>query len=371
MRDGQVRTYATAEGLADLNVRQLFKDSVGTFWVITNMALHQLVGDRFSPVISRPEPQILGEDRGTPTAMTFASDELWLAQNDGIMRIKRWDQDRGTPVDYALFTRSDGMRSTECTSSGGPHLTTTLDGRLWVTTDQGLAMIDLPRLPRDAGKPVVYVRDTVVGQKPQRPGDRLILPPGTSHVELAFEPIELSAPHRIRLQYKLDGVDDDWLDAPPSHVATYSGIRPGSHTFHVRSTNRDGAWDLVGMTYPVTQEPFVYQTAWFRGLGVAALLGMLYGVYQYRMRRLAHEFNVRLEERVTERTRIARELHDTLLQSFQGLLLRLQGAYNHLPSRPEEARKALGMAIDRGADAITAARDTVQELRTQPSPARS
>jgi signal transduction histidine kinase/ligand-binding sensor domain-containing protein len=393
LRDGQLRTYTTADGLSDLNVRQLFKDSAGTFWAMTNTGVHQLVGDRFSQVISRSEPQILGEfggnlyirfedgvirlgggkapedlpPLGTPTSMVFASNELWLAQNDGIMHVKRWDPDRGMPVDYALFTRADGMRSNECTSAGGPHMTITPDGQLWVTTDQGLAMIDLPRLPRDAGKPVIYVRDTVVGQKSQRPGDRLVLPPGTSHVELAFDAIELSAPHRIRLQYKLDGVDDDWLDAPSSHVATYSGVPSGSHTFHVRATNRDGVWDLAGMTYQVTQEPFVYQTAWFRALGVAAFLGMLYGLYRYRMRRLAHEFNVRLEERVTERTRIARELHDTLLQSFQGLLLRLQGAYNHLPSRPEEARNALGIAIDRSAEAITAARDTVQELRTQPS----
>jgi hypothetical protein len=217
---------------------------------------------------------------GYPSGMIVASNELWLAEHNGIVRIKRWEPDRGTPADYAIFTRADGMRSAECTDAGmGPHMTVTHDGKLWVSTEQGLAMIDLPRLPRDAGKPVVYVRDTVVGRKSQRPGDRLVLPPGTSHVELAFDPVELSAPHRIRLQYKLDGVDDSWLDAPPSHVATYSGMPPGSHTFHVRATNRDGVWDLVGMTYQVTQEPFPYQTAWFQALGVTALLGMLCGLY--------------------------------------------------------------------------------------------
>jgi hypothetical protein len=86
--------------------------------------------------------------------------------------------------------------------------------------------------------------DGTTGRKSQRPGDRLALPPGTSHLELAFDPGELPAPQRIRLQYRLDGVDDGWLDALPSHVATYSGIPPGSHTFHVRATNRDGVWTL-------------------------------------------------------------------------------------------------------------------------------
>jgi signal transduction histidine kinase len=85
------------------------------------------------------------------------------------------------------------------------------------------------------------------------------------------------------------------------------------------------------------KRPFLYQTAWFQTLGVAAFLGMLCGLYWYRMRRLAHEFNVRLEERVTERTRIARELHDTLLQSFQGSLFEVRAARNLFPRRPDDA----------------------------------
>jgi ligand-binding sensor domain-containing protein/signal transduction histidine kinase len=392
LRDGQLRTYTTADGLTDNNLRYLFKDHAGTFWAATATGVDRLVGDRFTPLIVRSVPALLGEYRGNlyikfidgvsrfaegkapvaltplgfPNSMIVASDELWLAEHNGIMRVKRWEQDRGIPADYAIYNRADGMRAAECTDGGlGPHLTITGDGKLWVTTLQGLAMIDLPRLPRDAGKPVLYVRDTVVGRKSQRPGDRLVLPPGTSHVELAFDPVELSAPHRIRLQYKLDGVDDGWLDAPPSHVAMYSGIPPGAHTFHVRATNRDGVWDLAGMTYQVTQEPFVYQTAWFQALGVAAFLGMLCGLYWYRMRRLAHDFNVRLEERVTERTRIARELHDTLMQSFQGLMLHLQ-VVNELLSHGRaktELEKSLGHA-DR---AIAEGRSALYDLRSSAS----
>jgi ligand-binding sensor domain-containing protein/signal transduction histidine kinase len=390
LRDGQLRTYTTADGLSDSNVRYLLKDRAGTFWAATATGVDQLVEDRFSQVISRSVPVILGAYRGNlcirfadgvsclagdkapvalpplgyPNAMIVASNDLWLAEHDGIVRLNRWEPDRGTPADYALFTRADGMRSAECTEAGmGPHMTITRDGRLWVTTEQGLAMIDLPRLPRDAGKPVVYVRDTVVGRKSQRPGDRLVLPPGTSHLELAFDPVELSAPQRIRMQYKLDGVDDTWLDAPPSHVATYSGLPPGSHTFHVRATNRDGVWDLVGMTYQVTQQPFVYQTAWFQALGVAAFLGMLGGLYWYRMRGIAHEFNVRLEERVTERTRIARDLHDTLLQSFQGVLLNFHAVTYLLSERPD-ARRAIETVVDQARDAITEGRNAVEGLRS-------
>jgi signal transduction histidine kinase len=107
-----------------------------------------------------------------------------------------------------------------------------------------------------------------------------------------------------------------------------------------------------------------YQTSWFFSLCMILFSAAVIGLYRLRVRQLAHQYSMRLEERVSERTRIARELHDTLLQNFNGLLLRFQAAYNHLPSRPEQAQKVLSGALDRGAEAITAARDAVQELRS-------
>ena len=160
----------------------------------------------------------------------------------------------------------------------------------------------------------------------------------------------------------MDGVDDGWLDAPASHVATYSGIPPGPHAFHVRATNRDGIWDRVGMVYAVTQQPFIYQTGWFRALGVAAFLGALWLLYRYRVRQLAHEFNVRLDARVNERTRIARDLHDTLLQSFHGLMLRLQAVDDLLPEG--KAKLQLGQTMQRADQAISEGRTAVFDLRT-------
>jgi ligand-binding sensor domain-containing protein/signal transduction histidine kinase len=402
LRDGQLRTYTSADGLSADTVRSLFEDSEGTIWAATPKGVDRLVADRFSPAIVRRDPVLLGEysrtlyirypdgvsriegrtdASATPMAadafpgfvngdaMIAAGKEFWLAGHYGIYRttvegISRWEEDRGAPLDYATFTRADGMRSAVCTSgASGPHLAITSDNRLWVATEQGLAMIDLPHLPRNANKAVVYIRDTLVGRTNQRPADRLLLHPGTSHLELAFDPVELSSPERIRLQYRLDGVDDGWLDAPSTHIATYSAIPPGSHTFHVRATNRDGIWDRVGMAYEVTQEPLLYQTGWFRALCVAVLLGMLWGLYRYRIRQLAYEFNVRLEERVSERNRIARELHDTLLQSFNGLMLQFRAVYNLLPSRPAEARETLEGALDHARQAITEGRDAVQGLR--------
>jgi len=134
----------------------------------------------------------------------------------------------------------------------------------------------------------------------------------------------------------------------------------------VMACNNDGVWNEGGASIGFSIAPAYYQTGWFRALTAAAILALIWGVHRLRLSQLKREYGLRLEERVAERTRIARDLHDTLLQNFHGLLLRFQGAYNHLPSRPEEARKALGVALDRGAQAITSARDTVQELRSPP-----
>ena len=109
--------------------------------------------------------------------------------------------------------------------------------------------------------------------------------------------------------------------------------------------------------------PELYETTWFRGSAVLAVALLLAGSYRLRLRQIAEQFNVRLEERVNERTRIARDLHDTLLQSFHGLMLRFQAVQNMLPEEPVKARQSLQTAIDRAAQAITEGRDAVQELR--------
>ena len=111
-------------------------------------------------------------------------------------------------------------------------------------------------------------------------------------------------------------------------------------------------------------DPAYYQTTWFQASCAAAFLGLLWALYRYRLHQIAQQFNARLEERVNERTRIARELHDTLLQSFQGLMFRFQAVRNMLPERPQEAIQALDGALGRTDQAIAEGRDAIQDLRS-------
>ena len=301
--------------------------------------------------------------------MAQSPENLWLC-GDGIYRatpdsLQKWEHERDAPPEYTLSNRADGMNSTQC-SGGFRNLAVTNDGRLWVATEQDIAMLEFSRLRHTDRKPAIFIESIVSGKTVQAPGRELILPAGTNHVELHFDTIELASPEAIRLQYRLDSVDREWLDADSSATAVYSGIPPGTHQFHVRACNSDGVWDQAGIFYNVTQKPYFYETTWFR-LSALAVIGLLVaGIYRVRVGRIAHEFNVRLEERVNERMRIARELHDTLLQSFQGALLYFQAGVNLLPDRPDNARakEKLEGAMDQAAQAIDEGRDAVQDLRS-------
>jgi len=153
-------------------------------------------------------------------------------------------------------------------------------------------------------------------------------------------------------------------DVGDRRQAFYTDLDPGNYRFRVIAANNSGVWNEQGATLDFSIAPAYWQTNWFRALCVAAFLALLWTLYRLRVHQLARQFNLTLEARVNERTRIARDLHDTLLQSFHGLLLRFQTAFEMFPTRPTEAMKVLGNAIDQAAGAITEGRDAVQGLRT-------
>jgi signal transduction histidine kinase len=182
--------------------------------------------------------------------------------------------------------------------------------------------------------------------------------------ELQLGSIELSSPERAHLQYRLEGIDSEWRDAKADGTAVYTTIPHGSYLFHLRASNGDGVWDREGIVYRITQQPFFYETAAFRILMIVAGCILLTGAYRFRVRQESTRIKMRLEERVAERERIARELHDTLLQCFQGSLFEFQAARNLLSRRPEEAGQSLDDAIRTAEVAIIEGRDAIQGLRS-------
>jgi signal transduction histidine kinase len=295
--------------------------------------------------------------------------DLWLA-GVGIHRVPPGVLDHphpsDDPLDFEPFGEPDGLATTQ-TRGGRPVSALSPDDKLWIATNQGLAMLDLPHLPSTDGKPAIYLEGVTVGRKSQPPGYELVLPAGTHHLELNFDAIEISSPEKIRLQYRLDSVDSEWLDAKAPAHAIYSNIPPGKHAFHIRACNRSGIWDRLGIVYYVTQQPYFYQTRAFLAATIAFGLLLIAGGYQFRLRQVVARMNMRLEERVTERTRIARDLHDTLLQTFSASLLGFQSVLKMLPARPQEAKRRVENAIEQASAAISEGRDAVQQLRVSGS----
>ncbi len=243
-------------------------------------------------------------------------------------------------------------------------MTTTRDGRLWVATTGGAAMLDLARLPPAAGKPFEYVSEVEVDRRKRNAGRELILPPGLHHMELQLGSIELSSPERAHIQYRLEGIDSAWLDAKADGAAVYTTIPHGSYLLHVRASNGDGFWDRQGIVYRITQEPFFYETTAFWISMIAAGGILITGVHRFRLRQESARIKMRLEGRLAERERIARDLHDTLLQSFQGSLFEVQAAWNLFPRRPDDAMRTLQEAIRSAGAAITEGRDAILGLRS-------
>src|SRR5208337_8519 len=188
----------------------------------------------------------------------------------------------------------------------------------------------------------------------------LRLPPLVRNLAFDFVALSLVAPEKNHYRFKLEGWDRDWREAVNELRVEYSNLPPKHYTFRVIACNNSGVWNQQGDTVEFSIAPAYYQTNWFRVLCAVLVLVLLWAAYRWRLQQLHHRFDIALEARVGERTRIARELHDTLLQSFQGVLLRLQVLSQVMRERPTEAQQTLERTIDQAAEAITEGRDAVQ-----------
>jgi signal transduction histidine kinase len=192
----------------------------------------------------------------------------------------------------------------------------------------------------------------------------LILPYRDNVFSFEFAALSYVNSHRNRYRYRLENFDANWTEVgSKQRLATYTNLDPGRYVFRVQGSNSDGVWNEAGAALSVLITPPWYRTNAFRAACVALVLALLGAAYQYRISQVQHAFEATLEARVGERTRIARELHDTLLQSFHGLLLRFQTASYLLSDRPAEGKETLDSAIQQAAKAITEGRDAVQGLR--------
>jgi signal transduction histidine kinase/ligand-binding sensor domain-containing protein len=293
------------------------------------------------------------------------SDSLWLGFSTGIARVRRSDLLRtdatahNAPSDFYDF--EDGLLANPVRQS---QAAASLDsqGKLWVTTSAGIAIIDSRRIEKNSLAPNVLI-ERVIGDNREVPiGSSIQFPPLTKNLEIDYNGLSLTVPRKLQFRYQLVGYDKQWQDAGNRRQAFYTNLQPGTYRFHVLAANDDGVWDQEGASIAFTIQPAFQQTEMFKIVCFAAAGLLAFGIYRFRMQRLRAAWDARLETRVAERTRIAQELHDDLLQSAMGVSLQIE-LVDSLVEEPPLAKAHLQRALALSRALMQNGREVLRDLR--------
>jgi ligand-binding sensor domain-containing protein/signal transduction histidine kinase len=395
-----IRNYTAADGLSSIRVHSIYQDHAGTIWVATQAGVDRLDSGRFVPVPATQAtdevqarqfiedsqgnlyatdlPQGVSEIRNgkvtlldsalSLSEMVEAPDHtLWFSGRNGVVRIAEQVfalvGKSSTPLDYEVFDRADGLNTTEA-SVGTPNIAIAPNGRLWIATVKGLATIDTLQSPLTGRSPKVFITGVSSDTKRFLVGNGLLLNPGIHHVELNLAAINLANPQRVRLQYRLEGVDFQWLDASSSRTAVYSNIPVGTHRLLVRVTDSIGHWSAPEVVYELTQQPHFYATTLFQVSAALATALLLLLVYYVRMRSVVRQTRIIIEQRQVERETVARDLHDTFLQGVQALILRFHTGTQQLPHE-HPVRQSFEEVLSQSDRIMIEGRGVLSRLRTK------
>lgn len=304
------------------------------------------------------------------STLGIVADEIggtWFSTPQGIVRVSTRElnqalRDPRRGLDHQLFDARDGFAAAPSIDQFGGIAVRAPDGRLAFLSVDRLLWIEPRRLYRDPIPPPVVILSLTADQRVFDPVRDLRLAPGTANLQIDYTALSLQNPDRVRFRYRLDGVDKAWIDAGGRRQSFYTRLGPGHYRFRVIAANRDGVWNTTGATIDFVIPPTFVQSGWFLLLSALAVILVLWAFYRLRMRQLATSIQSRLEERVAERERIARELHDTLLQGVQGLILRFQAIMEALPAG-QPAKAQLDAALERADEVLISGRDRVRRLR--------
>jgi signal transduction histidine kinase/ligand-binding sensor domain-containing protein len=318
--------------------------------------------------------QRLSKENGLPcngvTGFLWDDDKhLWLNTPCGFVEladseVQRWRTHPGAIVQSRLFDTLDGARP------GSPAFNPaakTRDGRLWFVNGVVLQTIDPAHLSARAAVPPVYVEAVVADRKQYKPQEGLQLPPLTRDLQIDYTSPSFLIPQKVKFRYRLDGRDRDWQDASTRRQAFYTELGPGKYRFRVIACNSDGVWNDAGAIWDFSVAPAWYQTNWFRILCALSGVSIVWVIYRLRVLQISRSIAARFDERLAERTRLARDLHDTFLQTIQGSKLVADDALDPAadPVRMRRAMEQLSVWLGRATEEGRAALNSLRTGTTQ------
>jgi ligand-binding sensor domain-containing protein/signal transduction histidine kinase len=357
--NGQFQQYSEKEGLAGGTISALYEDGNGYVWVGTTYGLSRFKNGGFDTVTKRSDlpghiVQAIVEDH---------EKHLWLGINSGIVRIESGEfdkavADRSHRLKYSLYDIFDGVGGNPF-SRGYPSVVRAGDGTLWFFTSNGLAIINPRQLEKHRLPPMVRIEAVSVDDRELALTSELSLPPQTGRLQIDYTALSLTVPIKVRFRYLLEGFDSDWVEAGTRRQAFYTNLPPGRYRFQVIANN-DGIWSEHPATWDFSIHPAVYQTAWFRALSVMIVALAVWSAWRLRVSHVRTQLSLVSNERA----RLAREIHDTLLQGLVGLSLQYHALSTEVETAPHLAKDRCERLREKIEMYIREARQSIWDLRS-------
>ncbi len=289
----------------------------------------------------------------------------WLFLSCGVAKIfdqelEKWWQDPRYRLQTRMLTIKDGFRP------GYAKVIRSPDGRLWSTNGRIAQVIDPLHLVSNAIPPPVQVEHLLVDHIEMPIRGNVMLHRTPQEIEIDYAGLSYTVPEQVNFRYILEGYEHTWNEVGERRQAFYSNLKPGRYTFRALASNNDGVWNTAGTTLSFTVPPAWYQMLWFRILAISVLGALVYAIYLIRLRQYSTSMKLAFNERLEERGRIARELHDTLIQSVDGLMIYLQAAVDE--NDRKRSHQMLLEALDRADEVLAEGRERVHTLRTEAMP---
>jgi ligand-binding sensor domain-containing protein/two-component sensor histidine kinase len=355
LRGGSLKHFDTRDGLGSGPVRALYQDAHGSIWAGTGNSLSRLRDSRW---IS------WGVAQGLPDGSVegIVDDEaggLWLLTPAGVLRLSIAGLDGpASSLQTVLYGRTEGLRLGSGVTN--PRITRSRDGRLWVCTEDGVAAIDPARVRSNPVPPSVAIEQVIADGKfydAAAPEEAVF----RGHdLQITYTGISLMVPERVRFRYRMEGPrSSTWTDAGSRRNVAYMNLSPGHYKFHVIASNNDGLWNPVGAAVALRVDPYFYQTTWFAALCVTSILLVIWSAHRFRVRRAV----ARVQLIAAERVRFSRELHDSLLQGFSGVVFLLEAAVRQFEAQPGASKQRLERALDQADQSLREARQMISSMR--------
>jgi signal transduction histidine kinase len=401
-KDGKFSTFTTADGLASNTISAIIEGADGVMWFATPNGLSKLSGDKWQKFTAKdnlPSDNVncLFEDStgtlwiGTAKGVAFLSSgqikvppevpailrenifgmaedkdgSLWITTSGHLVEINRDQLLEGQVVDgpeIREYGLADGLEGVEGVKRHQSVVTDSPEGRIWFSMNHGISMIDPNRLKNSSAPALIHIQSIAADGNPLDLQKNVQISAASQRITFDFAGLSLAVPERVKYRYFLEGFDHQWSEPTAIPEAIYTNLNPGSYRFRVMASNSQGLWNSGEAAVNLVVAPRFWQTWWFRVLCVIAFIFLILILYRLRLHQLTRQLNVRFEERLGERMRIARELHDSMLQGFVSVSMQLDVVIDNLPD-DSPAKPRLSRILTSMNDVTIEGRNTVQGLR--------